>query len=196
MFCPNCGQQQTSDETRFCSRCGFQLGVVKAVLAAGEAAGEVAVVRGEDPARRNKDLTLGVALMFALALLVAAVTVELPPGHSNRIINLVVAWLVLTLLVNLRPLLRYFFGGAGPAGAKADGARLGRAPVDAALPPAFETAAAPAAPPAQSDQIGVNGFFSVDPAQQGATFQGAIVMGIPRGLHVNSNRPLGKYAVP
>jgi DsbC/DsbD-like thiol-disulfide interchange protein len=65
------------------------------------------------------------------------------------------------------------------------------------LPPAFQTAAAPAAPaPAQSDQIGVNGFFSVDPAQQGATFQAAIVMGIPRGLHVNSNRPLGKYSVP
>jgi DsbC/DsbD-like thiol-disulfide interchange protein len=66
------------------------------------------------------------------------------------------------------------------------------------LPPAFETAAAPAAPPPapQSDQIGVNGFFSVDPAQQGTTFQAAIVMGIPRGLHVNSNRPLGKYAVP
>jgi DsbC/DsbD-like thiol-disulfide interchange protein len=48
----------------------------------------------------------------------------------------------------------------------------------------------------QSSNIGVNGFFSVDPAQQGSTFQAAVVMDIPRGLHVNSNRPLGKYAVP
>jgi DsbC/DsbD-like thiol-disulfide interchange protein len=64
-------------------------------------------------------------------------------------------------------------------------------------PPAFTTAAAPPpGPPAQSENIGVNGFFSVDPAQQGTTFQAAIVMGIPRGLHVNSNRPLGKYAIP
>ncbi|MDQ3805781.1 MAG: protein-disulfide reductase DsbD N-terminal domain-containing protein [Acidobacteriota bacterium] len=69
-------------------------------------------------------------------------------------------------------------------------------------PHAFTSAAAPSAaapppgPPAQSDDIGINGFFSVDPAQQGTTFQAAIVMGIPRGLHVNSNRPLGKYAVP
>lgn len=142
MFCPNCGQQQVSGETRFCSRCGFQLGVVKAVLAAGEAAGEVAVVRVNDPARRNKDLTLGVALMFAFALLVAAITVELPPGNSNRIINLVVAWLILTLLVNLRPLLRYFLGGADAAGAKVEEAKLGRAPGDAALPPARSVPAA------------------------------------------------------
>ena len=52
------------------------------------------------------------------------------------------------------------------------------------------------APAAQSSAIGVNGFFSVDPAQQASTFQAAIVLDIPDGLHVNSNRPLGKYAIP
>ena len=51
-------------------------------------------------------------------------------------------------------------------------------------------------PEPQASNIGVNGFFSVDPAQQGSTFQAAIVLDIPEGLHVNSNRPLGKYAVP
>lgn len=51
-------------------------------------------------------------------------------------------------------------------------------------------------PEPQSSNIGVNGFFSVDPAQQGSSFQAAIVMEIPRGMHVNSNKPLGKYAVP
>ena len=64
------------------------------------------------------------------------------------------------------------------------------APASFAEPFAF----APTAP--QSSSIGVNGFFSVDPAQQGSTFQAAVVMEIPRGLHVNSNKPLGKYAVP
>ena len=54
--------------------------------------------------------------------------------------------------------------------------------------------AEPTAP--QSNNIHVNGFFSVDPAQQGSTFLAAIVLDIPDGLHVNSNRPLGKYAVP
>src|SRR5690606_27054877 len=33
MHCPRCGQQQLSDETRFCSRCGFQLGIVSELLA-------------------------------------------------------------------------------------------------------------------------------------------------------------------
>jgi hypothetical protein len=49
---------------------------------------------------------------------------------------------------------------------------------------------------AQGGNINVNGFFSVDAAQQGSTFQAAIVMDIPKGLYVNSNRPLGKYAIP
>jgi DsbC/DsbD-like thiol-disulfide interchange protein len=55
--------------------------------------------------------------------------------------------------------------------------------------------AAPAPAP-QPSNVGVNGFFSVDPAQQGSTFQAAVVMDIPGGLHVNANRPLGKYSVP
>jgi DsbC/DsbD-like thiol-disulfide interchange protein len=53
-----------------------------------------------------------------------------------------------------------------------------------------------AEPEPQSSNIGINGFFSVDPAQQGSSFQAAVVMEIPDGMHVNSNRPLGKYAVP
>ena len=60
------------------------------------------------------------------------------------------------------------------------------------------TPAEPAAPgpEPQASNIGVNGFFSVDRAQQGSSFQAAVVMDIPDGLHVNANKPLGKYAVP
>ena len=32
MYCPRCGQQQVSDQTKFCSRCGFQLGLVAELL--------------------------------------------------------------------------------------------------------------------------------------------------------------------
>ena len=35
MHCPQCGQQQVSDEMRFCSRCGFPLGVVTELLSKG-----------------------------------------------------------------------------------------------------------------------------------------------------------------
>jgi hypothetical protein len=35
MHCPRCGQQQVSEDTRFCSRCGFPLGLVSEILAHG-----------------------------------------------------------------------------------------------------------------------------------------------------------------
>jgi len=44
--------------------------------------------------------------------------------------------------------------------------------------------------------ISVSGFFSADKAQRGRAIQAAIVLDIPGGYHVNSNRPLGKYAIP
>jgi thiol:disulfide interchange protein len=51
-------------------------------------------------------------------------------------------------------------------------------------------------PVPQPGNVGVNGFLSVDRAQQGGSFQGAVVMDIPSGLHVNANRPLNKYSLP
>src|SRR4051794_14700725 len=35
MHCPSCGQQQISNETKFCSRCGMPLGLVSEVLIHG-----------------------------------------------------------------------------------------------------------------------------------------------------------------
>lgn len=32
MYCPRCGQQQVSNETKFCSQCGFQMGLVSELL--------------------------------------------------------------------------------------------------------------------------------------------------------------------
>ena len=52
------------------------------------------------------------------------------------------------------------------------------------------------AAPSPEPNIGINGYFSLDKAQRGRTVQAAIVMDIPAGYHVNSNRPLNKYAVP
>jgi DsbC/DsbD-like thiol-disulfide interchange protein len=57
-------------------------------------------------------------------------------------------------------------------------------------------ASKPATAATQQGRVNLNGFFSVDPARQGSSFQAAIVMEIPDGLHVNGNRPLGKFAIP
>jgi hypothetical protein len=35
MHCPRCGQEQISEQTKFCSRCGFQLGLVSELLSHG-----------------------------------------------------------------------------------------------------------------------------------------------------------------
>ena len=52
------------------------------------------------------------------------------------------------------------------------------------------------AAPSPEPNIGINGYFSADRAQRGRTVQAAIVIDIPAGYHVNSNRPLNKYAIP
>jgi len=44
--------------------------------------------------------------------------------------------------------------------------------------------------------IEINGYYSLNRAPRGRVVQAAIVIDIPQGYHVNSNRPLSKYAIP
>jgi DsbC/DsbD-like thiol-disulfide interchange protein len=62
-----------------------------------------------------------------------------------------------------------------------------------ALPAGFRAGALRAA--AQAN-IRVNGFFAADKAQRGRTVQAAVVLDIPEGFHINSNRPLAKFLIP
>src|SRR5262245_24128027 len=79
MYCPRCGHQTISDDLRFCSYCGFKLAVVKASLVDSE---EVLVNKLSSASTsltlpRQRDLNIGVILMFAgtmLASLVASST--------------------------------------------------------------------------------------------------------------------------
>jgi hypothetical protein len=76
MYCPQCGQQQVSDATRFCSRCGFLLDGVTAVLAS----------RGAVPTRylqpptqklspRSKGVRQGAMLMLSTLLIVPIIAI-------------------------------------------------------------------------------------------------------------------------
>ena len=69
-----------------------------------------------------------------------------------------------------------------------------------AAPPADTSAlSAPrahAVPAAAQPGIDVNGLFSVNKAQPGGTFQGAVIVRIPDGYHINSNRPTNKFMIP
>jgi len=109
MFCPKCSQQQVSDETRFCSRCGFQLNVVKALLVNDEMPPSPdAAIQKINRSLRKRDMTFGALFMFVFAMIVAAITIDLPPSHSAPILFLIIAWLVLTLLINVKPMIQYF----------------------------------------------------------------------------------------
>src|SRR5829696_1359850 len=65
MYCPNCGQQQISDEMKFCSRCGLAL----TGLAEWLAGGSVVAKRADKPpvselSPRRKNMRRAAKLMF------------------------------------------------------------------------------------------------------------------------------------
>ena len=70
MYCPNCGQQQISDEMRFCSRCGLALSGLAEWLAGGSLQvkrTETAQVSADSP--RRKGIRRAAKLMFLSGVL-------------------------------------------------------------------------------------------------------------------------------
>ncbi|MDQ2747416.1 MAG: zinc ribbon domain-containing protein [Acidobacteriota bacterium] len=61
MFCPRCSQQQVTEETKFCSRCGFPLVLVSEILAHGGFLPQLA-----DVYKSKKLLTRRNGLLFSL----------------------------------------------------------------------------------------------------------------------------------
>ena len=69
MYCPNCGQQQISEEMRFCSRCGLALSGLAEWLAGGrlpakrvddeQVAARFAKAQGNAPGSKNNVLQCG-----------------------------------------------------------------------------------------------------------------------------------------
>lgn len=78
MFCPRCGQQQTSEEARFCSRCGLQLdelaGFIEsgghlAVAGSGSSEPELLALTPRQRGTRKGLLVLVGGLVFGLSVL-------------------------------------------------------------------------------------------------------------------------------
>ena len=53
-----------------------------------------------------------------------------------------------------------------------------------------------ATPPQSPPNIAVTASLSPDKVQRGRTVKGTVVLDIPGGFHVNSNRPLEKFLIP
>jgi hypothetical protein len=76
MFCPQCGQQQVSNMTRYCSKCGFLLDGVALVLASGGALPTTQVQAGyRQLSPRSKGIRQGALLMLSTLLLVPLVAI-------------------------------------------------------------------------------------------------------------------------
>ena len=69
MHCPKCGQQQISDETRYCSRCGLLLTGISAVVANNGELPASSAALGKKDSPRKRGVKQG-AFIFLLAFLV------------------------------------------------------------------------------------------------------------------------------
>ena len=75
MFCPRCGQQQASEEIRFCSRCGLQLDALAEFvesngrLAVQDAAEDLPVLTPRQRGTRKGILILVAGLIFSVVAL-------------------------------------------------------------------------------------------------------------------------------
>ncbi|MBX3243006.1 MAG: zinc ribbon domain-containing protein [Acidobacteria bacterium] len=110
MFCPKCGHQQSVEDTRFCSRCGFRLKIIKAIVEGDDTETSIgsAVI---DPAFRRRYLTFGSLLMFFFSFFVCLLAIFAPRESPVPIILLIFAWLFILFLIYLKPLFAFFFKG-------------------------------------------------------------------------------------
>ena len=69
MYCPNCGQSQTSEDIRFCSRCGLSLWDLARWLNDGANAPWNPTPKSVEPSPRRKGIRLGAKLMFLAGVL-------------------------------------------------------------------------------------------------------------------------------
>ncbi len=73
MYCPRCSQQQVSEETKFCSRCGFPLGLISEILSHGGSLPQLAELY-----KNKKLLTRRNGLIFSLFWFLIITTIITP----------------------------------------------------------------------------------------------------------------------
>ena len=71
MHCPKCGQQQVSEETRFCSRCGFLLtGIAEVVANSGVVPAKKTGLFGSSGSRKRRGVMQGTFMLLLTFLVV------------------------------------------------------------------------------------------------------------------------------
>lgn len=116
MHCPKCGQQQLSEETRFCSRCGFlltgvgQLVANDGILPSSPSSGETAT------SPRWRGIKHGL-FIFLLTFLVVPLVAMLTVAANFEPIGVAIAAILLTMGGLLRIVYAFMFESNQPGGA-------------------------------------------------------------------------------
>ena len=101
MYCPRCGRQPIADELRFCSYCGFKLGIVKASLTDYEEAPSTILteVQTSSGGPRQRDINIGVILMFVATLIATFMAARFgPKGRELGAAILAISYSLIVLL--------------------------------------------------------------------------------------------------
>ena len=73
MHCPSCGQQQVSNETKFCNRCGMPLGMVSEVLNHGGYLPQLTELTKADQTFWTRRNGLWLSLFFFILMILLAI---------------------------------------------------------------------------------------------------------------------------
>jgi hypothetical protein len=143
MYCPKCGQQQISDEMKFCSRCGLALSGLAEWLAGGTLPAkrsDEAQVAAVSP--RRKGIRRAAKLMFVSGVLFVIFLVFSLAIEEGAPMILPVALFFVSLVLMLYA--RLFSDPSAPVDARviqtSVGQTLGSDQTRSALPPASSTA--------------------------------------------------------
>ena len=105
MHCPKCGQEQISEEMSFCSRCGFSLNAVKALIASGGGPLEQQIET------RTKELSKGQkSVRRATWLMLAALSLTLITGFLAAIEDEFAVFLFIPALLFITSFLLLLYG--------------------------------------------------------------------------------------
>jgi hypothetical protein len=88
MYCPQCGQQQVSDNLRFCSRCGFPLEGVLHLLGSGGAAPLYQPAGPREMSARRKGVRQGAALFITGVVLVPMMGIIYSFTHGPNVLDI------------------------------------------------------------------------------------------------------------
>lgn len=153
MHCPRCGQQQVSEEIKFCSRCGLPLGLVSEVVAQGGYLPQLAELGDEKKTFFNKKNGVAVGFIWCIFFIFVAIIFGIVLnvnrlGEAFSALGIFGAVMIILASLVFLPGSKKRSGIADMSSARIPEGLSGNAAGNAALPPQQSIPASAYAPPA------------------------------------------------